>query len=261
MNAVSTVAPVRGRFVETSIFRRIAGAVDFARTLRRSVAIIGAPGLGKTMALERLAQDHDTARLVVVSNAHRSVKSALEAVVDAFGFYSSVKYAADFHSVIRNQLPHQARLGCFLMIDEAQRLDLNAQLEFASWTEQFGLPVIFCGNADLLKRTRTDDAAFKQIVSRVGKVLPLTPPEPADFVQFAVDYDVYGKDAREAVVNFGSQRSIRELVTLLDAAKVFADRGPIKLETLHAALRYIHDDDAALKLLKQPEPVRKSTLT
>ena len=239
------------RFIETSIFRAIDGAVTYARATKRAAAIIGPPGIGKTVALERIAATVGRATYVRISATQGTGKAAFRLLADAFDIARAGRESTD--SLWRGLEDHFASIAYwktqeFLLVDEAQQLDLNVLKELVDLPSRFGFPVIVCGNADLLKRSRVDRGAYEQISSRCAKRLLLKAPLDEDLVSIAVDFDVYGADARAAAVAYGQNTSIRELVQLLEDARAFVGSGPLRLAELRQTAANTKGGAIALKL-------------
>lgn len=241
------------RYVETSICRAAHDLVSRARAMRRAGAIIGKPGIGKTVALQRLFDTDKNASYVRVSATQATGKAAFRLLADVFGIARGGRESADsiwngLEDLFYDYGLHEH--GRYLLVDEAQQLDLNVTKEIVDLPERFGFPVVICGNLDLLKRTGADHGAFAQISSRCAMRLVLDGPLDEDLLAIALDFDVYGADARNAAVSYGLNTSIRELVHLLEDARAAVGRAPIKLSDLRETALHtkgLH----ALKLLSQ----------
>lgn len=227
------------RFVETSISNIVEDVVGYARQMRSAAAIMGPPGIGKTFALKNIASREHNVAMVTAPRSQATAKATLRLVADALNIFTREDSQDIIWRTLQANLPVSAATGQTLIIDEAQCLDLNVLVEIVDFPERFGLPVIIAGNPDLLKRTRVQTGPFAQIASRCGMKAFLPPPLTEDFISIMVDFDVYGEDAREAGVNYGRNTSIRQLVELLKAAKVFAERGPVRLEEMQRATAYL----------------------
>lgn len=239
------------RFIETSISRAIDATVLYARTMKRAAAIIGPPGIGKTFALERMKRLDYVATYVRVSSAQGTGRAALRLFADAFGIARGGRESSD--SILSGLEDYFAQAGCwengqYLLVDEAQQLDLNILKELVDLPSRFGFPVVVCGNPTLLKRTRVDRGAYEQIASRCAKRLVLQPPLDEDLLSIAIDFDVYGADARAAAVAYGQNTSIRELVQLLEDARAFVGSGQLRLADLRQTAANTKGGAMALKL-------------
>jgi DNA transposition AAA+ family ATPase len=239
-------------YIETSVCRDMFDAIAYSRAMRRAAAVIGPPGIGKTVALRRHAETDKDAIYVRVSTAQSSGKAAFRLFADAFGIGQQGRETADgLWRGVEDYCESAVdwKTGEHLLIDEAQALDLNVLKEFVDLPSRVGFPVVICGNAELLKRTRVGRGDYEQIASRCAKRLILTAPLDEDLAAIAADFDVYGADSRAAAVNYGQNTSIRELVQLLEEACAFVGRGPIKLDALRRTAVSTKGGAHALKLL------------
>ncbi len=239
-------------YIETSVCRDIFDAISYSRAMLRAAAIIGPPGIGKTVALLRHAAKDRTAIYARVSTAQSYGKAAFRLFADTFGVGQQGRETADglwrgVEDYCESAVEYKT--GEHLLIDEAQALDLNILKEFVDLPSRIGFPVVICGNAELLKRTRVGRGDYEQIASRCSKRLILTAPLDEDLAAIAADFDVYGADARAAAVNYGRNSSIRELVQLLEEARAFVGRGPIGLDALRRTAVSTKGGSQALKLL------------
>ncbi|MCI4680425.1 ATP-binding protein [Rhodoblastus acidophilus] len=240
------------RFVETSISRGIDETVTYSRATLRAAAIIGPPGIGKTVALERLYANDRKAIYLRISATQGTGKAAFRLLGDAMGVARGGRESTDsIWRALEDRFDTSGswKQGEYLLIDEAQQLDLNVLKELVDLPSRFGFPVVVCGNPDLLKRTKVDRGAYEQIVSRCSKRLVLKAPLDEDLVAIALDFDVYGADARAAAVSYGQNTSIRELVQLLEDARTFVASGPIRLNDLRQTAVNTKGGSQALKLL------------
>ena len=290
-------------FVETSISRQIADATAYACDACQTAAISGPPGIGKTFALQHIAERNSMAAYWSVPQARSTLKAATKALrsaasrsetaspralaaeaklkrvrvelsrkiemaspvskdagfvlvreekalLDAFGYQTNHEHTSRLWQYAEDVFPSEGSRGAFLIVDEAQRLDLNILVEVVDFPARFGLPVVIAGNPELLKRTRSHGGAFDQIASRCAKRVVLRRPLADDLLSIAVDFDVYGEDAREAAISYGLQTSIRELVFMLTTARGLADRGPVRVAELRQAAVFHKGGSDALALLK-----------
>jgi hypothetical protein len=151
--------------------------------------------------------------------------------------------------IIESHLRHPSCNDMFFF-DEAQNIPLSFLKDIVDWPQRFGVPVLISGNEHLLKRTKASGAAFDQIDSRIGKRIRLVAPTREDFETIAIDFDVFGTDARNACAAYGANTSIRALVSMLETARTFADSGKLGLEEIRRAVVF-KDNTNALKLLRR----------
>lgn len=236
------------RISKTSIVAAIEDAASYARTMKQAAAVTGAPGVGKTTALEAVAKSHPSFS-IYVGGARQTPRAFTSLLANSLGYTTRAESTARLWDTIEGWLSHP-QFDDILLIDEAQNIPLALLKEVVDFPSRFGVPVLICGNAELLKRQRATGAAFDQVSSRVAKRVVLNAPTPEDFQTIAVDFDVFGKDAHAACVDFGHNTSIRELVQVLEAARVYAEDGPLRLQEIKRAVAWIKGTHA-LKLLSR----------
>ena len=236
-------------FVETSISRGVSAVIEYAYATKNAAAIIGPPGIGKTVALEHIAKNDWNANYIRISAAQGTVRAAFRLLADVFGIGRERRESAD--SLWRGLEDYFSGAAGYLLVDEAQQLDLAVLKELVDLPSRFCFPVVVCGNADLLKRTQVGRGAYEQIASRCAKRLVLTAPLDEDFLAIAMNFDVCAADARAAAISYGQNTSIRELVQLLEDARAFVGKGPLKLSDLRQTAVNTKGGSHALKLLTQ----------
>jgi DNA transposition AAA+ family ATPase len=232
-------APV-ARMVETQTANIIRERVAAAIRSADPIAILGPSGIGKTTVLAAIARGQAGARFVTVQPALNSMFNVLSMIADAFGAAVMKRYPGELADILSYHMPDAVERGDFLILDEVQTMPANVLRQVLTLNDLFRLPIILAGNEYALKRTRANAAAFDQIDSRTDK-LHLSGSSEADVQAFCIDRNVEGCDAFELAARFGLQRSLRELVKMLDEARRFA--GPT------GSLRRGHIFDALSSLL------------
>lgn len=231
------------RFVETEVSRLIFGVIEDARENSISAAIVGNPGVGKTMALEAYSQKHLAARLMTATAViSGSMLSLFKHVSYEFGIYPE-KGLYDLQ---------QKLFGCdlsrsILLIDEAQNLPHKAIRELLYLPEYTGLPIIFCGNHEVLKRVNVDFGAFAQISRRVPRREEINGILDADADAITNTFGVEGMDCYAIMRKIGARFHADGVVQLLSRArKIAAPSNIIKLHDIYDALELMPAFKAAL---------------
>ncbi len=237
------------RVSKTSIFVAVQDGFDYAVMMRHTSLITGIPGIGKTTALEEIARLNPKATLIRVGATQNTPRAALSLIADAVHCYTYGKSANGIWEVLESNFAHPMS-DYVLILDEAQNLPLSILKEMVSLPERFQIPVIVCGNGELLKRRRVSSAAFDQIESRIAKRVILVAPTREDFEMIAVDFDAFGNDAHAACVAYGCNTSMRDLVAMLEAARGYAGHGPLRLQEIRHAV-VLKNGAHALKLLSR----------
>ena len=149
-------------------------------------------------------------------NVYRKSTAVIWDVLESYFSYPAMKYV--------------------LVFDEAQNMPLSILKEMVDLPSRFQIPVVICGNGELLKRRRVSSPAFDQIESRIAKRVILAPPTRDDFELIAGDFAANGKDAYAACVAYGCNTSMRDLVAMLEAARGYAGEGPLRIQEIRQAV-------------------------
>src|SRR4051794_26457353 len=89
----------RMAFVDTPTSRELRGGVEWVVSRFLCGLIVGPPGIGKTVTLQRIAAEHETrAKLFVASPATSTVRASLIAIAELFGVDWSRRKAAEVES-------------------------------------------------------------------------------------------------------------------------------------------------------------------
>lgn len=239
----------------TSIFEAIENTVNIVDRIKSIAgAIIGPAAIGKTTAVEHIANSNSRMVYIRVSGAQETMKAGCVLLASALGVHSDFDSANKIWTNLEDHFDYWGSHGSAqtIILDEAQNLDGKLLKEMVDIPYRFRVPVILCGNNDVLKRRHSSKDAFEQVTSRLVKRTMLWHPTEDDFKTIAIDRDVCGVAAHRACVNFGLNTSLREFVPLLDTARAFAGSGPLGLQEIERALLSLRQqDDDPLKLLKR----------
>jgi len=236
-------------FIPRPTTQIIASAVQWARDRRRPSLIVGVGGIGKTTTLRHIASTTIAAHLLTITTSRNSNKNLLEAVARSFGLHSSREHAADIEEVIWAHMPMAADYGHFIMVDEAQNLDLDALRSLLFLNDEFRIPIVVAGNHQVLKQRRTKTSPFDTINGRLFYRVSLEAVSREDVVAFAIEYDVEGKDAQDLLVRFGLASSLRDVAAVLEEARVLVGPSkPIRLPDVKEAISFLRGSDAVRTL-------------
>jgi len=233
-------------FVETSVSRRIHNTVELAQTMNTNAAIIGAPGVGKTMALTTFeARNRGVLYLTISPILSGSIRGLMEALCKKIDFYIGGKSIYEIERAISR---HDFGDWTFI-IDEAKNLPLKSLQQLLHFSPEDGgtLKFIFCGNNEVLKRGNTDQGAFAQISRRVRfrEVIDTISETDADTLTNA--FGVEGLDAYSIMRAIGKRFQADGVVQVLKVAKRLAGSGTVKATHIESALSGLTQYRSALE--------------
>jgi len=244
--------------IETTTYMQVEAGVEYA-SHGKGVVMIGDAGWGKSCAAMALASEYD-ATYITFSKAQGRMLPALRHICNSLDLTDEGDAARLFEALVRH-----AKVGAYanskmrmLILDEAQNIDPDLVKDLLDFPLLYLVPVVLCGNPQLLKRTKAGDAGFAQITSRVSRTIHLKPPTEDDYLAIAREYLV-APDAERACVTYGvNSKSIRELVFLLSDARGMVRNG--ELVTLEEIKRAVAVKHGSVDLLKPatPKPAAKA---
>lgn len=243
-------------FVDTPASRVIRKAVAIAREEREATLVVGPPGVGKTMTLQRIAGEDRRARLMTATPAASRLRGFLTTVADVFSIHTARDSSLEIQRTLEYALQEPAAEGATLIIDEAQTLELEALKTAFYLSEAVRLPIAFVGNPAVLKRRRSEAAAFDQISDRLfyRETIEIT---AEDVQAFGVEFNLEGREAYALLVRFGLATSLRQVAALLRSARVRAGAcGSILFPHLADALRLLRGMDVATSFIEPKEAGR-----
>lgn len=231
-------------FVETSVSRDIFRTIDLARELQKNGAIVGRPGVGKSVALHEYRNRSRGAAALVTATAvsGNALRDLLTELSDVLGLHTSGSIAN-----MQRQMHTYDLSDRTFIIDEAQNLKLQAFRELLHLHDFSGLCLIFCGNDEVLKRVNTDKGAFAQINRRVPIRAEVNSILDDDTDALASAFGVEGMDAHKMLRPIGRAHHTDGVVSVLEIAQRFAGGKTIKVEHIRRACEPFPQYRSALK--------------
>lgn len=220
------------RYVETRTARQLRAVLGTAVQLGCPVLAVGDAGLGKTVALRRIAAETGAAYCEVAQHT-KNIKPMFQLLHEAFGLYQHSKFVYELAQACKRSIGPDRPL----IVDEYQNFAPAVLRELLHIQEHCGFPMLLAGNRERLAGGRRDAGALDQIASRLPYTVAVGKPTRDDCIGIGVEYNVEGKDAYEALANYGQQTSLRALCFLLDlSAALTGGQGGIALRHIETAL-------------------------
>jgi DNA transposition AAA+ family ATPase len=179
-------------FTETPSAELFMTTLEHAQYMPDMVLVIGAPGLGKTMAATRYQSRNPNVWMVTAEPCGGSARSLLELIAGSMGFATAGVSAPRLSSEIARKVRGSKAL---LVIDEAQHLLPMALDQLRTLHDAAGCGVGLVGNETIVARISGGGRThFAQLTSRVGMRIQRLRPMPADVGTLL---DAWGVEDRE----------------------------------------------------------------
>lgn len=221
-------------FVETTVSQIICRVLDRARREKQCAAIIGSPGVGKTLALkEWMARHYIKSYLICTATIAGSMHNLFSDIASVLRVFHERGIAATHQALMR---AHYSP-GEILVLDEAQNLPNKHFRELLYIWDETGLPIVFCGNHDVLKQVNVDKGALTQISRRVPFREEIYGIEASDSDKLASCLGVEGMDAFRALRIIGERFHADGVVRAIQEARSFSEEhGTVRIEHIRDAL-------------------------
>jgi hypothetical protein len=238
----------RIEFVETAISQLIFDVIEDARENNICAAVVGSPGVGKTMALGAYAKKHRAPFITATAVLSGSLLALFRHVSAELGHYPE-KGLSD----LQQRLFAYDFANTVLLIDEAQNLPLKAVRELLYLWDETRLPIIFCGNQEVLKRVNVDHGAFAQISRRIPRREQIAGILDSDSDVITNTFGVEGVDCYAVMRQIGAKFHADGIVNVLTRArKIAAPRNVIRLHDIRDALEMLPSYKSALEDKRRP---------
>lgn len=227
--AVASAIPEATWFLGLAAAKKILAVLSYAQAAADIAVIYGAPGTGKTRALEAYARDHNNTWLVTGRPSIKGVRPLLAEI----GRAMRIRRVYSKSAVMTSEIVQAARgTAGLLIVDEAQHLEAASLEEVRAIHDAAGIGVALAGNETVYARIAGDrGVAFAQLFSRVGKRLRLGVVSKADALALARSMGVAGSDECELCARIAAEPGgLRGLVKTLRLASMIArgqDAAPV----------------------------------
>ncbi|BBF92911.1 ATP-binding protein [Blastochloris tepida] len=228
-------------FIETSVYRIIESVADRALRLQKPALITGAPGVGKTRALQELADRRGMVGawrpavtiIEVSSTLGQTARGLITAVANALGhqWYRSADDTLRDICISDDEM---------LILDEAQNIKANLLRQLLTLNDSQGLTMMFCGNDRMLKYVHSADSALEQAGSRFYLAENILGISAEDADRITNYFNVEDKSVYMKMRDIGAVRHARGVVKVLRIAQDIAGaRQPIRLSHVDDAIDQI----------------------
>lgn len=224
-------------FLPTSVATVIFSTIERCLRFGQNGTIIGTAGVGKTKALEEAVRRSEalegprTALVTVTGAIGASTLAIFEEVCPHLGVRPAPSIAETQRRLMRD--------ACFapvVLFDEAQNLTLKAIRDLLEISKTSRIPMVFCGNAEILKLVNSAQAAIQQISRRLPVREEITSIDDADADLIAGHFGVEGMDAFHLCRELGRVFHADGIVTVLKAAQHVVGAKTIRLHHIREAL-------------------------
>lgn len=211
-------------FCNTTVANVISNTIEQARLLGANAAVDGPAGIGKTFALSRHNRSVDgTAMLTATAASGNAARNLFSSLCATLHLRTNGSIADMQHSLFSYDRP-----GFVVIVDEAQNLNLQSIRELLTLYDRSHMTVVFCGNADVIKKTRVDKGPLATIGSRIHIRRTLTGIVAEDVDAICGTFDVEGGEALALMRRVGRHSQARGVSFILRAARELADGKAIK---------------------------------
>jgi DNA transposition AAA+ family ATPase len=218
-------------FQMTKTASQIHSILSFAR-LGKWVAIIGNPGVGKTIAIQRYAAMTPNIWIATVSPASKTVTNMLKVVAHAvMGSIPTASGSLSLSATVRDRV--RGAKGV-IVIEEAQNLDQLAIEELRAIHDDTKVGMVFCGNMEVLSRVDGNrQNAFAQRFSRLAIRHFFEAALPDDISTLLDAWGVTDAAQRKYLVKIANKPgALRMMSHTLELANILAQQSGAENRTL-----------------------------
>lgn len=236
----AAVLPSMPAFIMTPTAEDIFAALTFAQAAPDFTVLVGAPGIGKTTALNAYRKRSSNVWMVTADRMTKTAASLLAVLADAMGVQE--RRSAFVGRAISARVRGTNGL---VIIDEAQQLDATAFDQLRTSVLDMGeCGVAVSGNASMLVALQgsadTRTQAFAQLHSRVGMKKPQNVAKPRDIVMLLDAWGIDEANVRKLLtVIAGKSGALRIMIKVIRLACMLAGTGSVTdITTKHVELAW-----------------------
>lgn len=234
--ATLATAPAAPGFVTTVTAEAILDALAHAQHMPTMVVIVGAPGVGKTIALCRYARHTPNVCKITASPAVKSAASVLDELCFAMGIQQRGRH----NMILRAIIARVRDKGMLIAVDEANWLTIDALEMLRAIRDQANCGLALVGNPAVFGRLAAEGnhGQNAQISRRITLRLQRPKPLPADIDAIIEAWGVDGAAERKLLQVIGRKPgALGRLTETLRLAHMLAaqQRTPLSIAQINAA--------------------------
>lgn len=225
-------------FQTTKTAARILETCRYAQAMPEIAAIVGAPGVGKTMTLAHYAAINPNVWMATAEPASKNTFGMLGLVSEAMGIEQKqmTKLARDIATKVRAK-------GGLVIVDEAQHLTFDALEQLRSLYDKCSVGVVLAGNESVAANITGVGKA--QMSSRVGLRLNLAKPAQDDICDLIKAWGVTDKEVvRTLKVIARKPGALRTMTKTLRLASMIAAGAGAEIAFAHIQAAFARIDDS-----------------
>ncbi|MEZ5872098.1 MAG: ATP-binding protein [Nitratireductor sp.] len=235
--------------------------------------ITGKAGVGKTETLLYLKSKYPASAYLKVTPADKSPLGMIKLVHRQMGYWEQARHHQDVRAAVLAALKDKngslanwrgvepgSQFRFLLLVDEAQNLEPKALKDLLDIAIDSGTALVMAGNLEtesLASGKPSGDVLSlyerSQIATRIGCRMTMFPLGLDDMLKIAAkpEFSLDDMDAHKAAARYGEKTSVREMITLLQQAKLLAgDQTTVTINHLREAVIFSKNDPKAIKLLE-----------
>lgn len=232
---------VSDTYFETRPSAAVIAACTAAQEEGAIAAIIGAPGLGKTIGIRQWtawARREDVRHILVTADVATSAAAIIRRIAVALGVRAKSTMAMLLELIVEKL----NREPSVIIIDEAQHLGVRALEAVRSIHDATQTGIVFAGSLALLRTLEEGDGAaleLAQLQDRITlheRLVPLTPIECLGFARKYLGVDITDELALAELARI-SRGIPRRLVHLLDMCRRISGGKPLSIGMVREATK------------------------
>lgn len=246
-------------FVETSVSRRIFRAADLAREIGTNAAVIGAPGVGKSMAIAAYRAHRPlTATITVTPVLAGSLRELLQEICSRVGVMKGGSIRDMERAIFKfdrcyGLMSDITKNRFVIILDESQNLPMKSMRQLLHLSAEDGghISFVFSGNDAMLKQVNVNEGAFVQINRRVTfrETIDAITDDDADALASA--YGAEGMDSFRLLRQIAARHHADGVAKVLDLARKLFQTTTVRAEDIRTAIDHLPQYRAAVKAARQ----------